>query len=48
MAEAASNEPWANPFSDVKDTDWFYSAVVVNRHGFYVGTGANTFSQTAL
>jgi len=29
----------------VKESDWFHSAVeFVNRNGFYMGTGANTFT----
>jgi len=30
-------DPWVNPITDVKDTDWFYGAVeFANRHGLYV------------
>jgi hypothetical protein len=33
-----------NPFTDVKENDWFYNAVqYVNKAGLMVGTSANTF-----
>ena len=39
---------WSNPFSDVKDTDWFYDAVkFVSSQGLMNGTGANTFAPNA-
>ncbi len=45
MAQKASTEPWTNPFHDVKESDWFYSAVeFANRNGLFAGTGSNTFS----
>jgi uncharacterized repeat protein (TIGR02543 family) len=45
MAEEAPGAPWTSPFTDVKDGDWFCSAVAfVTRCGFYVGTSADTFS----
>ncbi len=38
-------EPWVNPFSDVRESDWFYGTVeFANRNGLFVGTGADTFS----
>ena len=34
----------ANPFTDVKETDWFYDAVQYARvNGFFSGTSATTF-----
>ncbi len=37
--------PWVNPFTDVKESDWFYSAVeFANRNGLFAGTGTGTFS----
>ena len=34
----------ANPFADVKETDWFYDAVQYARvNGFFSGTSATTF-----
>lgn len=45
LAEAASAEPWTNPFVDVKESDWFYGAVeFVNRNSFCLGTSKNTFT----
>ena len=39
---------WANPFSDVRDTDWFYDAVkFVSSQGLMNGTGADKFAPTA-
>jgi|GEM_PF-1975830 len=39
---------WSNPFSDVKDTDWFYDAVkFVSSQGLMNGTGADKFAPTA-
>ncbi|NLX64887.1 MAG: hypothetical protein GX022_08985 [Clostridiaceae bacterium] len=36
------------PFTDVKETDWFYDAVKFNyENGLMVGTGANSFSPEA-
>ena len=36
---------WTNPFSDVKEGDWYYSSVqYVAQNGLMVGTGSNTFS----
>ena len=36
---------WNNPFTDVKETDWFYDAVrYVNQKGLFSGTTATTFS----
>lgn len=40
-----SAEPWINPFSDVKESDWYYSAVrFTAQNGLMVGTSSNTFS----
>ncbi len=39
------SEAWTNPFTDVKDTDWFYGAVeFAVRNGLFNGTAATTFS----
>jgi hypothetical protein len=39
------SEAWQNPFSDVKDTDWFYGAVeFAVRNGLFNGTTATAFS----
>lgn len=36
---------WDNPFSDIKETDWFYDAVVfVYKNGMMTGTTDNTFN----
>jgi len=41
----AEEKPWANPFDDVTERDWFYSAVAfAHRKGLFSGTGATTFS----
>jgi hypothetical protein len=41
----AETAPWANPFSDVKDGDWYYAAVQhAAENGLMKGTGSNTFS----
>lgn len=40
-----ADNPWTNPFRDVKKTDWFYDAVkYVNQNDLFYGTGADTFS----
>lgn len=37
--------PWANPFSDVKASDWYYAAVqYAAQNGLMKGTGSNNFS----
>ena len=37
--------PWINPFSDVRESDWFYGTVeFANRNGLFAGTSADTFS----
>ncbi len=37
--------PWTNPYTDVKEGDWFYDAVkYVNQNGLMEGTSANKFS----
>ena len=39
------NTPWVNPFSDVRDSDWFYGAVeFVSRNGMMQGIGGTDFS----
>ena len=39
---------WVNPFSDVKDTDWFFDAVkFVSANGLMNGTAATTFAPDA-
>ena len=39
---------WVNPFKDVKETDWFYSAVeYANKNGLFAGTSETTFSPSA-
>ena len=36
---------WENPFTDVKETNWFYGAVAyVSMNGLFKGTSATTFS----
>ena len=36
---------WSNPFSDVRETDWFYDAVkFVHENGLFAGTSATTFA----
>jgi len=41
----ADMKPWVNPFTDVTEKDWFYSAVeFCNRNGLFAGTGTDTFS----
>lgn len=38
-------KPWANPFSDVKEEDWYYSAVqYAVQNGLMNGTESNIFS----
>jgi hypothetical protein len=42
------SEAWNNPFTDVKDTDWFYGAVeFAVRNGLFNGTAATVFSPNA-
>lgn len=37
-------EPWENPFSDVAESDWFYSAVrYADQNGLLLGTGDGAF-----
>ncbi|NLE24976.1 MAG: S-layer homology domain-containing protein [Clostridiaceae bacterium] len=44
-AEPEPSVSWTNPFSDVKEGDWYYSAVqYVSQNGLMLGTGSNTFS----
>lgn len=39
---------WENPFTDVKETNWFYGAVAyVSMNGLFKGTSATTFSPKA-
>lgn len=39
------DKSWVNPFTDVKESDWFYGSVeFVNRKGLFAGTGTDTFS----
>jgi len=44
--EVSGNTPaWENRFADVKDSDWFYSAVkFAVENGLFHGTGANEFT----
>lgn len=45
MAIEEVTASWVNPFTDVAESDWFYSAVeYVNRKDLFVGTKADTFS----
>ncbi|WP_218047888.1 S-layer homology domain-containing protein, partial [Acutalibacter muris] len=38
-------DPWTNPFTDVKEGDWYYNAVkYVNQNGLMDGTSATKFS----
>jgi hypothetical protein len=40
-----AEEAWANPFTDVKDNDWFYGDVAyAHSNKLITGTGENTFS----
>jgi hypothetical protein len=40
-----AKEAWANPFTDVKDNDWFYGDVAyAHSNKLIAGTGENTFS----
>ena len=42
---AAAQREWVNPFSDVKEDDWFYEAVqFVGSRQLFNGTGEDTFS----
>lgn len=42
--ETAAKDSGANPFTDVKSTDWFYDAVrYAGEKGFFSGTSATTF-----
>lgn len=39
-----TGEKTENPFSDVKESDWFFNAVqYVRNNGFFSGTSATTF-----
>ena len=41
----ADPQPWTNPYTDVKEGDWFYDAVkYVNQNGLMEGTSATKFS----
>lgn len=41
----AAPTDWTNPFTDVKEADWFYDAVCyVNENGLFSGTSDTTFS----
>ncbi len=43
--EALAASPAENPFADVKETDWFYPAVMyVYQRGLMTGTAADTFA----
>ncbi|MCL1872819.1 MAG: S-layer homology domain-containing protein [Clostridiales bacterium] len=43
--DASEKEPWQNPFTDVKDSDWFYDNVqYVVTKGLFNGTSATTFA----
>ena len=38
-------QPWVNPFKDVKEADWFYEGVkFANQHELFNGTAPDTFS----
>lgn len=42
--EAPTETPWSNPFSDVSQNAWYYSAVAyVSQNGLFTGTSVNTF-----
>jgi hypothetical protein len=46
---AVGYDAWTNPFSDVKSTDWFYSAVkFANQNELFEGTTATTFAPSTL
>lgn len=41
-------QPWGNPFRDVKPSDWFYEGVkFANQHALFNGTAPDTFSPEA-
>ncbi|MBQ9931249.1 MAG: S-layer homology domain-containing protein, partial [Firmicutes bacterium] len=43
-SQAATQVPVGNPFTDVKDSDWYFDAVQYARvNGFFNGTSATTF-----
>ena len=43
-----AKKPWINPFSDVSESDWFYSAVeYVTENGLFTGTSA-TFTGSPM
>lgn len=45
MAQEAPDKPWMNPFTDVLERDWFYSAIkFVHQRLLFVGTSSSTFS----
>jgi hypothetical protein len=42
---APETAEWVNPFTDVKESDWFYGDVrYVHENGLFAGTSATTFS----
>ncbi len=44
-AYGSAPDPWTNPFTDVKEGDWYYNAVkYVNQNGLMDGTSATKFS----
>ena len=44
-AYGSAPDPWTNPFTDVKEGDWYYNAVkYVNQNGLMDGTSADKFS----
>jgi len=45
VVSPAPEKVWTNPFMDVREDDWFYSAVrFTAQNSLMVGTGKNTFS----
>ncbi|MDR2355905.1 MAG: S-layer homology domain-containing protein, partial [Clostridiales Family XIII bacterium] len=49
VAYDAAAAAWENPFSDVKESDWFYGDVeYAHTNGLFAGTSATSFSPNAL
>jgi hypothetical protein len=44
MTDTAPDDPWENPFTDVRESDWFYGDVeYAATHGLMNGVSATTF-----
>lgn len=45
VIDEINHAPWSNPFADVRESDWFYSAVAyVHTNGLMAGTASAAFS----